>query len=137
MAESIAVHFVEANWNTLRQFLDEVACKVETDRWSYPNCEKPLVWAYEYDLILNECEDGDLDQLFKYLKDFPKSSVCIELRRSFGNDSVDSAVKLTISLLQKFAGVVDDTFSEIWTLEEIENRTRKKNSAFLDAYRVS
>ena len=137
MAESIAVHFVEADWNLLRQFLDEAACKVETDRWHYPDCEEPLVYAYEYDSILNEYEDEDLDQLFRYLKDFPKSTLCIQLRRSLGNDSVDGAVKLTIELLKKFAGVVDDTFSECWMLEEIENRVRKKNAVFLDVYRVS
>ena len=137
MAESIVIYFVEADWESLRRFLDQAACPVETGGWLYPNGEQPLVYVYEYDSILDEYADEDLDRLFGPLKGFPASSLCIELRRSLGNRSVDGAVKLTVRLLEKFAGVVDDAFSELWTLEEIENLIEKKNSRFLDVYKVT
>lgn len=136
MAESIIIHFSEATWETLGIFLDQVACKVSDKHWNYTDCKQPLVFVYEYDSILNEYEDENLDQLFEYIDDFPKISICLQLRRSLGNQSIDGATELSKVLLQKFPGVVDDTYSEIWTLKDINNRVKKQNGAFLDVYRT-
>ena len=103
MAESIIIHFSEATWEKPGIFLDQVACKVGDKNWNYTDSKQPLVFIYEDNSILNEYEDENLDQLFEYIEDFPKSSLCIQLGRSLGNQSIEGAIELSKILLQNLA----------------------------------
>src|SRR5205085_4462853 len=127
MAESIAIHFIKASWKEINRALDEIAQRGELNDWRYPENAEPHVRIYPYDSLLDEYENEDIDQLFEYLDDFPSSTLCIELRRSQGNKACDSAAIVSIILLERFAGVVDDLYSQCWALEEIKKGVKKKD----------
>jgi len=73
--------------------------------------------------------------IFTLLGRPPASAIVIELRRSFASQAIDDAVSLCAKLLGQIDGVVDDTYSEVWTSAEIQTRVIKHDGAFLDCYR--
>ncbi|MBA2676841.1 MAG: hypothetical protein H0U76_00345 [Ktedonobacteraceae bacterium] len=140
MAESIAIYFTDASYDDLKKVLNEVASHQgrsyggSQDWWLYPTFDDN-VSIYDYEASLNEYEDEDLDRLFGVIDNFPSATLVIELRRSQGDKACGDATKLVVLLLQRFAGVVDDLYSEAWTLDEITQGVKKKDGAFLDCYR--
>jgi hypothetical protein len=137
MAESIAIHFKRARWDELRPVLDSVASPVEPDRWHFPRQGEPCVWIDPCDDLLNEYEDQDLDRLFKFLDDFPSSTLCIQLRASQGNKACDCAMELVLLLLKQFEGIADDLLLACWTMDEINEGVTKDTGRFLDCYRIA
>jgi hypothetical protein len=93
------------------------------------------VTLYPYDDLINEYEDGEVDRLVAALGCLPSSTLCIELRRSCGGRACDVAEELSVLFLEQFPGVVDDLYSECWTLAEIQRGLEKSSGAFLDCYR--
>jgi len=136
MAESIAVHFREANWDELRPALDRIAEHLgDHNQWNYPRQELPHVFLYPYDDWVNELEDDEVDKLIACLGDFPSATLCIELRRSMGSKACDSAAYLAELLLETYAGVVDDACGGWWALEDIRHQNTQPGERFLDCYR--
>jgi len=48
---------------------------------------------------------------------------------------VDDAATVARELLRRLDGVVDDTYSELWRLSDIEAGVVKRDGRFLDCYR--
>lgn len=137
MAESISLHFLKATWADLHRVLDPLAVWIEEfQQWNYPDAANPSVSLYEYDNLLEEYEDEDLDRLFAAMGDWHSSILCIELRRSQENRACDDAERLTLLLLEQFVGAADDSYSAVWTRQEIAEGVCKQDGKFLDCYRV-
>ena len=139
MAESIVLHFKNADWKILRPVLaaeaEEAGDCAADERWLYPDNDNASTILYEYDSVINEYEDSDVDILIDRLGEWPSATLCIELRRSVQKRACDDAERLSLLLLNLFEGIVDDTYSEMWTRQEIEEGVHKKDGKFLDCYR--
>lgn len=140
MARSFTLFFYGATWSDLSPVLDNVASRVENLRWNYPEPYKPTLFLYEYDDLLNEFEEDDIDRLIAIsgVNNFPTCILCLQLSGSSEHDPnkvYDDAEYLTRRLLQQFKGVADDEYCEMWTLEEILEGKEKQGGKFLDCYR--
>lgn len=136
MAESIIVHFARADRATVAYLLKQSACSSRGDHgWEYPSGGAPTLLIGYYSDIGTEYDQADLHRLAASLGGAPVSSIAIELRRSAGSRAIDDAIGLSASLLSHAEGVVDDTYSEIWTLDDIQHGVRKHDGGFLDCYR--
>jgi hypothetical protein len=134
MAESIIIHFRDADHSSIEGALGDCACATTTG-WRYPDEDRYTVTMYAYDDLAQECGPEDVARIQRALGGLPTYSLVIELARSRGNQAVDDAACVARKLLGRFDGVVDDTYSELWTPAELEARTEKRGQAFLDCYR--
>ena len=50
---------------------------------------------------------------------------------------MDAAAALVRELLRRLGGIVDDTYSQLWQLAEIEAGESKQDGRFLDCYRYT
>ena len=137
LAESIAIHFKDAAWDAVTEFLNHIAERGAPRLWFYPGKDNYVITLYEYDDLLEEYENNEVEKLLDTLGDFPTATLCLELRRSQGDKAVNGATALCCQLLNKFDGIVDDLApeSELWTLDQIcsSEQTTRKN--FLSSYK--
>ena len=138
MAESIIVHFSTASWSEVSSWLDSHAVRLDNSAWGYPEAIDPMLFLYNYDDYMNEYEFQDLIYLWDLLGIYPSSALCLQMRRSKGNNSCDSAVVLARNLLEVFDGVADDTYGNngenYWTLDELRAGVVKAHGSFLECY---
>jgi hypothetical protein len=137
MAESISINFKEARWTDIVPALDSLCRSYEPGIWLFPKQNDWSLRVYPYDELLYEYEDDEIAKLETCLGGIPTSILCIELRRSHGDVTVDYAHSLVLALLRVFNGVVDDLLSECWTSGEIAAGTQKAGGRFLDLYRIA
>lgn len=137
MAESIIIHFKSADYIQVADAVGELAALVGSSGavWQYPNEGAFSITMYFYEELHEEYEASDVEQLVGRLGNLPSASLAIELRRSRGDAAVQDASRVAMQLLRVLEGVVDDTFSVIWTLEEIEQQAVKIDGQFLQCYR--
>ena len=137
MAESIIVHFKTADRQAVADAVRQMALPVEYIKpmWRYPDTDAYTLTLYFYDDMLIEYEPEDIDKVRHALDGMPSVSTAIELRRSSGNKGVDDASAHAMRLITALPGIVDDTYSAIWTREEIASRVIKSDGGFLDCYR--
>ena len=137
MAESIIVHFRSADRSAVAAALGELASRVPQDEetWYYPHETAATLIVYPYNDLQTEYEAGDIARLQWLLGNFPTCSIGVELRRSAGNRAADDATTLVRGLLGKLDGIVDATYSEMWTCREIETGAAKQDGPFLSCYR--
>ena len=141
MAESILLHFRSADWASLQTVLQPLLSQGGewTDNhqwWAYPAGCEYVVLVYPDDHCLSEYEDAAVDELVAALGDLPQSSLGIKLRRTRQEQACEVAASLTVLLLGRFEGVVDDTCGGIWTLDQIQRGDRKPHGGFLECYRL-
>jgi hypothetical protein len=101
VAESLFVHFAAANWDVVIPWLDCRDTRSGDSYWYYPEPDYTLL-LYEYPDLLGEYELEELDKLRVALGGLPSMSLCLELRRSRGDQACDAATALCIELLQEF-----------------------------------
>lgn len=137
MAESIIVHFKTADRHAVADAVRQMALPVEYIKptWRYPDTDAYTLTLYFYDDMLTEYEPENIASVRHALDGMPSVSLAIELRRSSGNKGVDDASAFAMRLITALPGIVDDTYSAIWTHEEIASRVIKNDGGFLDCYR--
>lgn len=138
MAESIFIHFATATWDDLAPWLDQRAVRSGDRLWHYPASDYTLL-LYEYPDLQAEHEPEDLERLRARLGRLPSLSLCLELRRSRGDQACDAAAALAADLLRAFPGLADDDTGggEYWSLADLEADVQGAGGRFLDCYRVS
>ena len=136
MAQSIALFFHDAHQSQLLTLLDNVAERVPSspDEWWYPAGDHHVV-VYLYDDLLNELEDGDLDEILGYLDGFPSAILCIEFQASHGMATCESAAKLAQVILCQFKGIINDIYEQFWTSEEVCVGATKDTGSFAQSVR--
>jgi hypothetical protein len=138
MAESIIIHFRTADPATMVAAVIElgaVASGKSGKFWRYPNENAYTLSIYPYEDFSTEYSPDDQLRVHSMLGGLPSTSVALELRRSSGIQAVQDAAAVATELLRLLDGIVDDTYSELWTLQDIESRRVKQDGAFMDCYR--
>ena len=131
MAESIAILFESVAWENLEKDLSKFSENIFGKNWVFPSDHSSQTLSlYEYDSWLNECEENEVSRIKELLGCLPKTTLCIELRRSNQINACEDAKKVCSILLNKHKGVVDDALDRIWTKKEIETDLK-----FLNEYR--
>ncbi len=136
MAESIIVYFATVDRAAVAKLLRESGCsKTDDQRWQYPRSGMPTLLLAPYTDLDSEYDEDDRRAIFTRLGGRPACAVIVELRRHFSSRAVDDATDLCRRLLGQADGVVDDTYSELWTCTEIQTRAIKRDGSFLECYR--
>jgi hypothetical protein len=128
VAVSFIIHFRRAEESAVAGTLDRVA-KREQDQWLY-GAPSLIVMPYR-DLHL-EYEQHERAKVESALGSPPTASLIVRLRPH--HDARSDAEELVLKLLASHSGMVDDTYSDLWTSDEIANETSKRHGRFLDCY---
>jgi hypothetical protein len=142
VAESFILHFRGPGVSEVEREVARICTRVQpyTVEWcfGYPPAageDGYSVLVYAYPDIFDEYAPAELERLVAEMGGAPTASIAVELRRSRGAEAVGAAAAVARHLLSRCGGIVDDTYSELWRLPEIEEGAVKRDGGFLECYR--